>query len=194
MLANFFSIGDRNYLNNAVVIADALDFIRKSFGIVQNFKITFRKPFLSQGEFKISFDKLDGYIVGQFESGGVQFFFSYSPTDITGLENREASANAVYDDPTTFNMCYHITDRCRGAIEEGFEKIYGPMTEKDKVIFVIFEVPDTSVFLTLMQKHAVDQIRILPAESTGDRRLRLPIFVGDTFLGYRHSTVKEFIV
>lgn len=193
MLANFFSIGDRNYLNNAVVIADALSFIYKSFGIVYDFKITFRKPFLSQGEFKIGFDKLDGHIVGQFMARERQFFFSYSPTDIE-LETREASANAVFSNPSTFNMCYYITDKCRGEIEKGFEKIYGPMSEKDKVIFVIFEVPDTSVFVSLLHDNLVDKIRILPAEFTGERRLRLPIFVGDTLLGYRHSTVKEFKV
>ena len=130
MLANFFSIGDRTYLNNAVVISDALEVITKTFGDVTNFKIQFRKPFLSQGEFKISTEKLDGYITGQFDTTDIKFYFSYSPTDIQ-LENRVVSGRDVEDEVTPFNVCYHITDMCRGVIECGFEKVYGPMTDAD---------------------------------------------------------------
>lgn len=193
MLAKFFSIGDRNYLNNAVVIADVIDFIDNSFGSVKNFKIHFKKPFLSQGEFKVGVDKLDGYIVGQFDAKETRFYFSYNPTDIE-LENKTVSGNDVYSDLTSFNVCYHITDRCRGAIEEGFEKIYGPMSPKDKVIFVIFEITDTAIFSSIIKNKSIDDIHIGAAESTGDRRLRLPVYVRNELLGYRYSTVKEFIV
>jgi hypothetical protein len=193
MYAKLFSIGDKKYLNNAVVIADALGFITKSFGPVKNFKITFKKPFLSQGMFSLGVDKIDGHIMGQFESGGNQFYFAYTPTDIE-LDDRDVTGTDVFTETTSFNLCYHITDRCRGEIELGFEKVYGLMTPKDKVIFVIFEVPDTSVFISLLENKLMDQIRIMPAEQTGDRRFRLPLYVGEDLLGYRHSTVKEFII
>ncbi len=193
MLAKFFSIGDRNYLNNAVVIADALDSIINLFGDVTNFKIQFRKPFLSQGEFKISTDKLDGYITGQFNVSGTSFYFSYSPTDIV-LDNKVVSGHDVEHDVNSFNVCYHITDMCRGVIETGFEKVYGPMTPKDKVIFAVFEVPDTSIFSSIIHNHTMLEMRITEAEQTGDRRFKVSVFLGDRLLGHRHSTVREFIV
>lgn len=193
MLADFFSIGDRNYLNNAVVIADSLSFIQKTFGNVLNFKIQFKKPFLSQGEFKVSTEKLDGYIIGQFEKNDVTFYFSYTPTNIL-LETRDASREAVKKNVTPFNVCYHITDVCRGAIEDGFEKVYGPMTNKDKVIFFMFEIPNTSVFNGILLNGIMPPMTITPAEQTGDRRFKVSVFVDGKLLGHRHSTVKEFIV
>jgi len=193
MLANFFSIGDRNYLNNAVVIADALDTIIKIFGDVKNFKIQFRKPFLSQGEFKISTEKLDGYITGQFDASETRFYFSYTPTDIL-LENRQASSHDIENEVTPFNVCYYITDMCRGVIEQGFEKVYGPMTTKDKVIFAVFEVPDTSVFSSIIHNHIMLKMRISEAEQTGDRRFKVSVYLDDQLLGHRHSTVREFNV
>jgi len=193
MLANFFSIGDRNYLNNAVVISDALTIISKTFGNVADFKIQFRKPFLSQGEFKLSTEKLDGHITGQFKKNDMVFFFAYTPTDIS-LEVKDANGDAVKNDVTPFNVCYHVTDVCRGAIEEGFEKVYGPMTTKDKVIFVMFEIPCTAVFNNIIIDGAMPPMTITPAEQTGDRRFKVSVYVGGKLLGHRHSTVKEFIV
>jgi hypothetical protein len=193
MLSTFFSIGDRNYLNNAVVIADALETISKIFGDVTNFRIQFRKPFLSQAEFKLSTEKLDGHIVGHFDHVGIRFYFAYTPVDIV-LENKNPTRDDVNTDVTPFNICYHITDLCRGAIEKGFEKIYGSMTTKDKVIFVIFEIPDTSVFTGIMKYRNISCMKIEDAEHLGDRRFRLSVFIGDRLLGYRYSTVKEFNV
>jgi len=191
MLANFFSIGDRNYLNNAVVIADALVTIIKTFGDVTNFKIQFRKPFLSQAELNISTEKLDGHITGQFDAGEIRFYLSYTPTDIS-LENREVSSRDIENEVTPFNVCYYITDMCRGVIEEGFEKVYGPMTTKDKVIFAVFEVPDTSVFSSIIHDHVMLKMRISEAEHTGDRRFKVSVYLGNRLLGHRHSTVREF--
>jgi len=193
MLANFFSIGDRNYLNNAVVIADALDIIIKIFGNVKNFKIQFRKPFLSQGEFKISTDKLDGYITGQFDVNDIKFYFSYSPTNII-LENKEYNGYIINEKITSFDLCYYITDECRGVIEKGFEKIYGLMTEKDKVIFAIFEIPDTSVYSDIIKFGFFPKLTISEAEHIGDRRFKISVFINDVLLGHRYSTVREFIV
>jgi len=193
MLASFFSIGDRNYLNNAVVIADALDNIIKIFGDVKNFKIQFRKPFLSQAEFTISTNKLDGHITGQFDTADTHWYFSYTPVDIE-LQNREVSSHDIEQEVNSFNVCYYITDMCRGVIEDGFEKVYGPMTSKDKVIFAVFEVPDTSIFSSIIHNHIMLKMRITEAEQTGDRRFRVSVFLGDKLLGHRHSTVKEFIV
>jgi hypothetical protein len=193
MLANFFSIGDKNYLNNAVVISDALNRIIEIFEDVKNFKIQFRKPFLSQGEFAVSTNKLDGHITGEFDTSDAHFYFSYSPTDIS-LENRTATRYDVEKEINSFNICYNITDHCRGAIERGFEKAYGPMTNKDKVIFVIFEVPDTSVFSSIIKNQIMPAMRITEAEQTGDRRFKISVYLGDKLLGHRHSTVKEFIV
>ena len=196
MLANFFSIGDRNYLNNAVVIADALDKINKFYGDVRDFKIQFRKPFLSQGELKFSPTKIDGHIVGQFvvptgQTG--QMYFAYSPTDIP-LEVKEVSSRDVRDEVNSFNVCYYITDMCRGVIERGFERAYGPMEDYDKVIFVIFEMPDTKVFNDIISAQHMPPMRITEAESTGDRRFKVAVYVDGQLLGYRHSTVKEFKV
>lgn len=193
MLANFFSIGDRNYLNNAVVISDALSVIGSTFGNVSEFKIQFRKPFLSQGEFKISTEKLEGHITGQFRKNDIVFYFSYVPTDIS-LEVKDASGDAVKKDVTPFNVCYHVTDVCRGAIEDGFEKVYGPMTTKDKVIFVMFEIPETSVFNNIIHNGVMPPMTITPAEQTGDRRFKVSVYVDGKLLGHRHSTVKEFII
>lgn len=193
MLANFFSIGDRNYLNNAVVIADALDRITGEFGDVKDFRIQFRKPFLSQGEFTLAATKIDGHIVGEFLTDTGKMYFSYSPTDIP-LETREVSSKDVKDDVTSFNVCYYITDICRGVMERGFERAYGPMTEHDKVIFVIFEIPDTSVFTDIIKNADMPPMRITEAEETGDRRFKVAVYVDGKLLGYRHSTVKEFKV
>jgi hypothetical protein len=193
MLAKLFSIGDRNYLNNAVVIADALDNIIKIFGDVKNFKIQFRKPFLSQGEFTISTNKLEGYITGEFDTVDAHFYFSYYPIDMA-LENRIVSGKDIKDEVTSFNVCYYITDICRGVIERGFERAYGPMSEKDKVIFVIFEVPDTSIFSDIIKNQDMPPMHVTEAECTGDRRFKISVFVGGKLLGHRHSTVKEFIV
>jgi hypothetical protein len=193
MLAKFFSIGDRNYLNNAVVISDALDTIISIFGDVTNFKIQFRKPFLSQGDLRLSTDRIDGYITGQFDTKGIIFYFAYSPTDIV-LENKEVSSNAVKELITSFNVCYYITDMCRGVIEAGFEEVYGPMSEKDKVIFVIFEIPDTSVFSSIIDNRVMPSVQISKAVCTGDRRFKISVFMNGVLLGHRHSTVKEFIV
>jgi len=193
MLANFFSIGDRNYLNNAVVISDAIGNINKIFGDVRNFKIQFRKPFLSQGEFTISTNKLDGYITGEFDSDNYHFYFSYMPTDII-VENREVSGHDIDKEINLFNVCYHITDECRGVIETGFEQVYGPMTSKDKVIFAIFEVLDTSILSSIIQNQIMPTMTITKAVQTGDRRFKISVYIGDKLLGHRHSTVREFIV
>ena len=192
MLSTLFSINHQNYLHNAVVTAHALDFLHNSFGPIKNFRISFKKPFFSQGEFNISFDKLEGYTTGQFDVAGTPFYFAYSPTNVA-LQDRAITGNDVITCPTTVNMCYHIADRCRGAIENAFKKIYGPMVETDKVIFVICEIPDTSLLLTLIKENTWNQIRIQEAEVTGPRRFKLPVFIGDTFFSFRHSTVKEFI-
>jgi hypothetical protein len=193
MLANFFSLDGRNYLNNAVVIADALKVISDIYGNVNNFKIQFRKPFLSQGEFRISTEKLEGHIIGQFSKNNILFYFSYVPTDIV-LENRSASSEDIKKDVTPFNVCYHITDVCRGAIEKGFEKVYGPMSGRDKVIFVMFEIPDTAVFNDIIETGIIPAILITPAVQNGDRRFKVSVYIGDKLLGYRHSTVKEFVI
>jgi len=193
MLANLFSIGDRNYLNNAVVISDALETITSIFGDVTDFKIQFKKPFLSQGEFKISTDKLIGNIVGTFQTMGVNFYFSYTPTDIE-LENKTATGTDVSVTVNPFNVCYYITDKCRGVIEAGFERVYGPMKPADKVIFVIFEIPDTGVFNEIIRQQHMPEMRTTDAQQTGDRRFMTSVYVGDKLLGHRHSTVKEFTV
>jgi hypothetical protein len=174
VLANFFSIGDRNYLNNAVVISDALDTITNIFGDVTNFKIQFRKPFLLQAEFKLSTDKIDGHITGQFDIKGITFYFAYSPVNIV-LKNKDIPDRAVDNSITSFNVCYYITDMCRGVIEQGFEEVYGPMSDKDKVIFVIFEIPDTSVFSSIIDNRVMPSMQISKAICTGDRRFKISV-------------------
>lgn len=193
MLAKFFSIGNRNYLNNAVVISDALEVITKIFGDVKNFRIQFRKPFLSQGDFRLSTEKLDGHVIGQFETNNITFYFSYIPTDIP-MENRDVTGNDIKKEINLFNVCYYMTDMCRGVIEHGFEKAFGPMTPNDKVIFVVFEVPDTSVITDVVRNHVMPIVRITEAKQTMGRRFVVSVYFDDKLLGHRHSTVKEFIV
>lgn len=188
MLANFFALGNRNYLNNAVVIGDVLEHINILFGTVQNFKIRFKKPFLSQGDFQLSTEKLDGHIVGSFDYNGYTFYFAYKPTDIQ-LEEKEVDIEL-----TTFSLSYFITDKCRGLVEDKFEEVYGPMTDVDKVIFAIFEMPDTSVFSDILRNGDTSVIKVPTVEFLGDRRFKLSVFYGDVLLGYRYSTVKEFNV
>lgn len=193
MIANLFSLGDRNYINNAVAIADALGTITKIFGDVVNFRIQFKKPFLKQAEFKISTEKLIGNIVGEFETEGVKFYFSYTPVDIE-LESKVFDEAEVLRSVNLFNLNYYITDQCRGVIKAGFEKEYGNMTPDDKVIFVIFEVPDTRVFSDIIRDNQLPVISATPAESTGERRFVTSVYAGTKLLGYRHSTVKKFDV
>ena len=188
MLSNLFLLGNRTYLNNAVVISDALDHINTLFGDVRNFKIRFKKPFLSQGDFQLSTERLDGHVVGNFDFKGYTFYFSYTATDVV-LTDR-----INQDHITRFDLSYFITDKCRGIVENHFEKVYGPMSSVDKVIFAIFEMPDTGVFSSILKNGDFPSINISDSEFLGDRRFKLSVYYGTQLLGYRYSTVKEFNV
>lgn len=184
MLANFFSLGDRKYLNNAVVIAHLLQ-VLKELGIgARDLKIKFKKPFNTQGDLVFSDSPVEGPIMGSFMWAGKINYFAYSATDIPLTTTR--TGPHLY-----FDICWKITDTCRGVIESAFEKEYGPMTSEDKVIFAIFEMPDTRVFNDLT---SVPEFRVSEAEKTGERRWRVAVYVGDVLLGYRYSTVGKFVL
>lgn len=189
MRAPLFSMEGRNYLNNAVVISHALEQLQKEFGNVTNFKIKFKKPFNSQAEFVISDTPADGNIVGNFNIGEVCKYFSYTALDLC-LPTRSLPDNTF----SYFDLCFGITDQCRGMVEKGFIRDYGMMFDDDKVIFVIFEVPDTRVLSDMLQAGHMPLLNIDEAENTGDRRYKLTVSIGDQLIGYRHSTVKRFIV
>lgn len=190
MLADFFLLGDRKYINNAIVIADCIKNITAVYNNIRDFRIQFKKPFLTQGEFNISTEKLDGCIVGQFTSDSVLYYFSYVPTEIP-LEIQYA-IDTISKSKSPLALCYHITDMCRGVIEQGFESKYGAMTQLDKVIFVIFEIPDMTVFTNALGDTAVPGITVGDVECIAERKFKVPVFVDSTLLGYRYSTVKEF--
>jgi hypothetical protein len=186
MQANLFSIGDRTYLNNAVVIADSLQTIGRIFGNVMDYKIKFRKPFLSQANFVISTEKLDGHIVGDFVAAGTQFHFAYVPVEAV-LETKELT-----DEVTPFSICYKVTDAARGVIEEGHLAHIGKMDKDEKVIFVIFEVPNTAVFNDAVKSGKLPKIKITEADHLGGKRFRLSVSLDGRLFGYRYSTVGKF--
>jgi hypothetical protein len=186
MIANLFSLGERNYINNAVVIADAINTITTIFGDVTKFKIKFKKPFNSQAELKFSTDPIDGYIVGNFDTLLTTFYFAYTPIDVSLKPNDNTNPY--------FNLFYEITDISRGIIKEAYEQSIGLMTEKDKVIFVVAEIIDTGIINTAMRNDAKLDIKLTPGVYLGDNRLKLSLYINDVFVGDRHSTIKEFKV
>ena len=186
MIANLFSFGERNYINNAVVIADAINSITSIFGNVTNFKIKFRKPFNSQAELKFSTDPLNGYIVGNFDTEMTTFYFAYTPIDLQLEPNDNTNPY--------FNLFYEITDISRGIIKEAYEQSIGTMTDTDKVIFVVAEIIDTSIINNAIHSDTKLNINLTPGVYLGDNRLKLSLYINDVFVGDRHSTIKEFKV
>jgi hypothetical protein len=186
MIANLFSLGERNYINNAVVIADAVNIVTNIYGNVTNFKIKFRKPFNSQAELKFSTDPLDGYIVGKFDTELTTFYFAYTPIDVQLEPNNNTNPY--------FNLFYEITDISRGIIKEAYEQSIGIMTEKDKVIFVVAEIIDTGIINNAIRSDKPININLTPGTYLGDNRLKLSLYINDIFVGDRHSTIKEFKV
>jgi len=186
MIANLFSLGERNYINNAVVIADAVSTITAIYGSVTNFKIKFRKPFNTQAELKFSTDPLNGYIVGNFDTAVTTFYFAYTPTDIELKPNDNTNPY--------FDLFYEITDISRGIIKQAYEQSIGPMTEKDKVIFVVAEIIDTGIINDAIRSEEPLNINLTPGTYLGDNRLKLSLYINGEYVGDRHSTIKEFKV
>ena len=187
MLANFFSLGSRNYLNNAVVIADLLEVLKNHFGSrITDLKVKFKKPLNVQGDLHFDSQPVQGSILGSFQSNDLTVFFGYEPTDIPLQPRSETNQY--------FNVCWAITDACRGVIEAGFERAYGPMSTDDKVIFAIFEVPDVDVLQELIDSNTIPTFDISEAVRTGERRFSTTVSVNGKLLGIRHSTVGKFSV
>ena len=193
MLAKFFSFGKRQYVNNAVATADILEYIFNNYGNVRNFKIHFRKPICSQGFLEISFFKLEGHFVGQFEVNNTIMYFAYLPTDVQ-LEERELTLDSIYKKIDIVNLCYYVAENCHQCILKSFVKHYGPRTDDDKSIFVIYEIPDTSVFFELVRNQRIPVLSISEPEIIGDRKFKLSVLVDNKLLGYRYNTVKKFIL
>jgi len=186
MIAHLFSLGERNYINNAVVIADAVNTITTIFGDVTKLKIKFRKPFNSQAELKFSTDPLDGHIVGNFDTELTTFYFAYIPIDIQLEPNDNTNPY--------FSLFYEITDISRGIIKEAYERSIGSMTEKDKVIFVVAKIIDTGIINNAIRSDKPLNINLTPGTYLGDNRLKLSLYINNIFVGDRHSTIKEFKV
>ena len=191
MIAKLFRFRNKPYLNNAIVIADALTTIDSVFGDVQNFKIQFKKPFNSQAEFLVSTERIQGHVMGQFDVKGISLYFAYTPTDSyfgDSMLSNELMATTV----TPFNLLYTITDKGRGYIERGFNKDYGPMASDDKVIFAVFEVPDTTEYNKIIRSKVYPIISLAEAERIGDRRYKFTVSLNDMVFGHRYSSVKRF--
>lgn len=184
MKANLFSFENRNYINNAVAIADALNTIGIMFGNVTNFKIKFKRPFNTQAEMHFSTSPLDGHITGNFDTALTTFYFSYTPIDAPLLS---ANNNNPY-----FDLFYNVTDKSRSIIKDAYEKAVGPMSKEDKVIFVIAEIIDTAIISNAIVQKDKPNIRLTPGDYLGDNRLKLSLYINDNFVGDRHSTIKEF--
>jgi hypothetical protein len=190
MRVDFFTFGGRKYINNAFVSAHALEFILKHFGDVTDFKIKFQKPFFSNADFDISVNPLDGYFVGNFKSKDHIFYFSYTPTgepakEIIIPENYISTLNI-------FTLSLYVMEENSKLVIRKFTEDYGPMTENDKNIFVIQEIPDTSIFSTIIKSLRVPELRIEGPTLIGERRYKSSIYLNDTLLGYRYNTVKKF--
>jgi hypothetical protein len=68
------------------------------------------------------------------------------------------------------------------------------MTEKDKVIFVVAEIVDTSIITDAVHSDSKLNINLTPGVYLGDNRLKLSLYINGVFVGDRHSTIKEFKV
>lgn len=192
MLANFFSFGGRNYINNAVVLADALDKITSLFGDVKNFRLQFKNPFFSQGEFIVSPHKIEGHYVGQFDVDGVLLYFAYIPTDIP-LEEKSLTVDDIKVKIDMVNTCYYIAENCHQLGWESFEKMYGPRTATDKSIVVIYEIPDTAIITNIIKQQRIPELQILEPELIADRRFKLSVLLDGKFFCHRYHSIKEFI-
>lgn len=189
MLSNFFLFQGKTYLNNAIVIADILSVIATTFGDVKNFNIKFKKPFNSQAELKFSTDPIDGYTVGSFDTQLTKFYFSYVPVDI------ELPSKVINPDEVNyFNLSYAITDAGRGIVQESFEYEYGSMSNTDKVIFAICDIPDTSIINRIIENNRKPNISISKAIHIGNRRFKYSVLLDDEFFAYRYCSVKEFTI
>ena len=82
MISDFFTFGNRKYINNAVVTADIFNNIHNEYGNVTNFKIHFKKPFFSQANLIIDIIPQDGYFIGSFISANITYYFSYLTNNI----------------------------------------------------------------------------------------------------------------
>jgi hypothetical protein len=189
MLSNFFILPGRNYLNNAVVIADILSVIYELFGNVTNFNIKFRKPFNTQAKISFSTEPLSGYTIGSFETKLVKFYFAYEPTDIELPNVTLDTAKIDY-----FNLSYDITDTGRGIVQKSFEKEIGPMPTSDKVIFAICDIPNTTIINDIIKRQVYPKITITEALYIGNRRFKYSVLLDDVFFADRYCTVKEFNV
>jgi len=187
MISNFFLLGDRTYLNNAIVTADILSVIADIFGDTKDFNIKFKKPFNSQAELKFSTDPLDGHTVGSFLTKLSKFYFSYTPIDVS-----LPSKIIDIDEVNYFNLIWSITDAGRGITQECFENEFGPMSSTDKVIFALAEIPDTSIINNAIKNKHKPEITISKAVHLGNRRFKYSVLLDDKFFSYRYCSVKEF--
>lgn len=187
MQSNFFMLPGRNYLNNAVVIADILSTINSIFVDVINFNIKFKKPFNSQAKLSFSTEPLNGYIIGSFETSLVKFYFSYEPIDAE-LPNVTLDTTKI----DYFNLSYDMTDTGRGIVETAFEKEFGPMPGHYKVIFAVCDIPNTSVINDIISNQTYPKITFSEASHIGNSRFKYSVFLDDIFFAYRYCTVKEF--
>lgn len=187
MISNFFLLGGRSYLNNAIVISDILSNVSDIFGDIKNFNIKFKKPFNSQATLSFSTDLLDGHTIGSFDTKITKFYFAYTPIAVPLLDKIIDNTVLNY-----FNLSYEITDICKGIVQKTFENEVGPMTSTDKVIFVGCDILDTSIINDLIKNNCKPKITISKAEHVGNRRFKYSVLLDDKLFSYRYCSVKEF--
>lgn len=188
MKSNFFLLEGRAYLNNAIVIADVLSIIFHIFGDVKNFNIKFKKPFNSQANLIFSTEPLAGAIVGSFDTRIVKFYFVYEPTEIP------LHCTAILEELSYFSLSYEITDMGRTIVKEAFENEFGLMSERDKVIFAVCDIPNTQIINSLIKNKQKPKITITKAQHIGDRRFKYSVWLDNVFFSDRYCSVKEFNV
>lgn len=191
MKVDFFTFGGRKYINNAVVSAHILEFIRVHFSSATDFRLKFQKPFFANAEFILSTEEISGYFVGKFTSHGTQFYFSYNP--VPG-EVVEKEIDNISDNLDMFMLSHFIMDTNAKMIIRSFEEKYGPMTKDDKNIFVIQEIVDTSIMSDIIVAGKMPQLNIIGPHLIDDRRYKSEIYLNNKFLGYRYNTVKKFSI
>lgn len=190
MKTRFNAINNSAYVNNTDIISHCVAFINDTFTNGTNLTLKFRKPLLSQADFNIGFDYVDGHAVGEFYVNNTLFYVSY----IANNEPLYPVNHNVYNIDyllTTPGICYHMNNLSRTAVKDEFEHLYGKMTSTDKVIAAKFMIDDTRYFNNITKESITTMVADRPYH-LGDRKFKIPIYVGDVLFCNRFSTVKEF--
>jgi len=194
IVADFYSVDKRNYLANAVVIADALNNFYKIFGNITNFVMKFKKAFLGHAELIISLEPVTGNIVGEFEKNACKFYYAYVP-----LQNKEplidiCSEQKLQTEFTHFTFWHNLTNICKENLTIAYMDLYGKLEKDKKVIFYKLEIPDTTEYYQMIAKGTKPEIQLTKPMYLDNARFNIDVYLNEKLLARRFSSVKEFIL